>query len=102
MENILTGVTQDLQLAGYSPRTVESYSYHVKKFLEYYTKDPKQITEDEIKIYFLYLKNTKKLSGSAPRNRDFRYRSNKRTSHIRYKIHVPKNPGYGFQGFRRR
>ena len=65
MENILTGVAQDLQPAGHSPRTVESFSCHVKKFLEYYTKYPKQITEDEIKSYFLYLKYTKKLSGSA-------------------------------------
>jgi site-specific recombinase XerD len=37
----------------------------VKKFLEYFKKDPKLISEDEIKLYFLYLKNTKKLSGSS-------------------------------------
>ena len=102
MENILKNVIQDLQLAGYSPRTVEAYSYHVKKFLEYYDKDPKTITEDEIKSYFLYLKNTKKLSGSAPMNRDFRYRSNNRSSNIRNKIHVSENFGYGFQSFRYR
>lgn len=65
MENILHSVTQDLQLASYSPRTVEAYSYHVKKFLEYFDKDPKLITEDDIKSYFLYLKYTKRLSGSA-------------------------------------
>lgn len=65
MDTILKNVIQDLQLAGYSPRTVEAYSYHVKKFLEYFDKDPKTITEDEIKKYFLYLKYKKKLSGSA-------------------------------------
>ena len=65
MENIFQSVAQDLQLASYSPRTVEAYSYHVKKFLEYFGKDPKTITEDEIKHYFLYLKYTKNLSGSA-------------------------------------
>ena len=65
MENIFQSVAQDLQLASYSPRTVEAYSYHVKKFLEYFGKDPKTITEDEIKQYFLYLKYTKNLSGSA-------------------------------------
>jgi len=65
MQNILQTVTQDLQLAGYRPKTVESYSYHVKKFLEYFNKDPKIITEDEIKQYFLFLKYKKKLSGSA-------------------------------------
>ena len=102
MQKVLQDTIINLQLAGYRPRTVEAYSYHVKKFLEYYDKDPKTITEDEIKSYFLYLKNTKKLSGSAPMNRDFRYRSNNRSSHIRNKIHVPKNPGYGFQSFRYR
>lgn len=65
MQSILKNTTVDLQLAGYRPRTVEAYSYHVKKFLEYFKKDPKLISEDEIKQYFLYLKYKKKLSGSA-------------------------------------
>jgi integrase/recombinase XerD len=65
MDSILKNVFQDLQLAGYSPRTVEAYAYHVMKFLEYFNKDPRHITENEIKLYFLYLKNKKKLSGSA-------------------------------------
>ncbi len=65
MKNILQDVIQDLQLASYSPRTVEAYSYHVKKFLEYLNKAPKTITEHESKEYFLYLKYTKNLSGSA-------------------------------------
>jgi len=65
MQNILQTVTQDLQLAGYRPKTVESYSYHVKKFLDYFNKHPELICEDEIKLYFLFLKYKKKLSGSA-------------------------------------
>ncbi|MBD3224558.1 MAG: tyrosine-type recombinase/integrase [Caldithrix sp.] len=65
MDILLQAIIQDLQLAGYSPRTVEAYSYHVKKFLEYFNKDPKLICEDEIKAYFLFLKYKKKLSGSA-------------------------------------
>lgn len=65
MQSIFEKTTVDLKLAGYSQRTVEAYSYHVKKFLEYFNKPPQQITEDEIKQYFLYLKYKKKLSGSA-------------------------------------
>ncbi len=65
MQSILQETIINLQLAGYSPRTVEAYSYHVKKFLEYFNKDPKAISEDEIKQYFLFLKYKKKLSGSA-------------------------------------
>lgn len=65
MNSILQKTIIDLKLADYSPRTVEAYSYHVKKFLEYFNKDPRIIKEDEIKQYFLYLKYKKKLSGSA-------------------------------------
>jgi integrase/recombinase XerD len=65
MHSILQETIVNLQLAGYSPRTVEAYSYHVKKFLEYFDKAPNLICEDEIKQYFLYLKYKKKLSGSA-------------------------------------
>ena len=65
MSSIIQNTTTDLQLAVYSPRTVEAYSYHVKKFLEHFNKEPKFISEDEIKQYFLFLKYKKKLSGSA-------------------------------------
>jgi len=65
MYSILQDTIVNLQLAGYSPRTVEAYSYHVKKFLDYFDKAPAHIKEDEIKQYFLYLKYKKKLSGSA-------------------------------------
>ncbi len=65
MHSILQKTITDLKLASYSPRTVEAYSYHVKKFLERSGKDPRKLTEDELKQYFLYLKYKKKLSGSA-------------------------------------
>ena len=65
MHSILQETIVNLQLAGYSPRTVEAYSYHVKKFLKHFDKEPTCLTEDEIKQYFLFLKYKKKLSGSA-------------------------------------
>ena len=65
MHSILQETIINLQLAGYSPRTVEAYSYHVKKFLEYIDTEPTAVSEDEIKQYFIYLKYKKKLSGSA-------------------------------------
>jgi integrase/recombinase XerD len=65
MQSVFEKTTIDLKLAGYSQRTVEAYSYHVMKFLEYFNKPPQKITEDETKQYFLYLKYKKKLSGSA-------------------------------------
>ncbi len=71
MQSVLQNTIVDLQLAGYSPGTVEAYSYHVKKFLEYFDKNPADICEDEIKQYFLYLKYKKELLGSAPINTGF-------------------------------
>ncbi|MCF8297093.1 MAG: phage integrase N-terminal SAM-like domain-containing protein [Melioribacteraceae bacterium] len=34
--------------------------YRVKKLLEYFNKPPEQISNEEIRQYFLYLKNDKK------------------------------------------
>jgi site-specific recombinase XerD len=65
MYDLINRISEDLQLSGYSARTCESYLYSARKFLEYFNKPPEQITEDEIRKYFLYLKNTKKYSASA-------------------------------------
>ena len=46
-------------MAGYCLKTVEAYSYHVKKILDHFTKEPAAVTDDEIKQYFLYLKYKK-------------------------------------------
>jgi len=51
---------EDLQLYGFSERTQETYLYRAKKIIEYFNKPPEQITDDELRSYFLYLKNDKK------------------------------------------
>jgi site-specific recombinase XerD len=57
-----------LQLAGMSERTQECYARAVRMLLEYYDgKDPYQITEEELKAYFLYRRNTCKWSGATQR-----------------------------------
>jgi integrase/recombinase XerD len=65
MTILLTRFHEDLQLAGYSNRTCESYLYRAQKFLEYFAKPADKISDDDIRSYFLYLKNTKKYSASA-------------------------------------
>ena len=65
MYELINRVSEDLQLSGYSARTCESYLHCVRRFLLHFNKPPDQITEDEIRKYFLYLKNTKKYSASA-------------------------------------
>jgi len=51
---------EDLQLYGFSDRTQETYLYRAKKIIEYFNKPPEEITDDELRGYFLYLKNDKK------------------------------------------
>jgi len=51
---------EDLQLLGLSANTQETYPYRAKKLIEYFNKPPEEITDDELRGYFLYLKNEKK------------------------------------------
>ncbi len=55
----------DLQLAGYSPRTIESYIDTVIMLGKYYNRSPALLTEEEIRQFFLYLINERKASGSS-------------------------------------
>jgi len=48
-----------LQLRGLSARTQESYVRAVRQLAEHYHKSPDLISEEELRQYFLYLKNVK-------------------------------------------
>lgn len=48
-----------LQLRGLSERTQQSYVRAVRQLSEHYHKSPDLITEEELRQYFLYLKNVK-------------------------------------------
>jgi integrase/recombinase XerD len=56
---------EDLQLRGLSERTQEMYVRAVRQLAEHYRKSPQHITEEELRDYFLYLKNVKHYSRSA-------------------------------------
>jgi site-specific recombinase XerD len=56
---------EDLQLHGLSSRTQEIYVAAVKQLAEHCRKSPDQISEGELRAYFLYLKNVKKISPST-------------------------------------
>ena len=65
MTKLRQKMMEDLQLAGYSPRTVESYINTVRVLAEYYHRSPDLITEDEIRRFFLYMINERKVSASS-------------------------------------
>jgi len=65
MTKLRERMLQDLQLRGYSERTQQMYVRAVRKLAEHYQKSPDQITEQELRDYFLYVKNVKKWSRTA-------------------------------------
>ena len=56
---------EDLQLRGLAPKTQDSYLRAVRQLAEHYRKSPDLITEEELRLYFLYLKNDKQVSRSG-------------------------------------
>lgn len=56
---------EDMQLRGLAERTQESYVAAVRGLAEYYGKSPDKISESELRQYFLYLKNEKKVAAST-------------------------------------
>lgn len=57
-------LTGDLKLAGYAKRTQESYLSVVVNLSKYYNRSPDQLTEEELRTFFLSLK-TRQLSDST-------------------------------------
>jgi site-specific recombinase XerD len=53
---------EDLQLAGMSERTQQMYVRAVRQLAEHYKKSPEKITEEELRQYFLHIKNDRKWS----------------------------------------
>lgn len=56
---------EDMQLHGLAPRTQTSYMQAVRQLAEHYHKSPDQINQEELRQYFLYLKNDKKVTCST-------------------------------------
>jgi integrase/recombinase XerD len=56
---------EDMQLRGLAERTQEAYVAAVRQLAEHYGKSPDQISDEELRQYFLYLTNKKKASSSA-------------------------------------
>ncbi|MHB1689037.1 MAG: tyrosine-type recombinase/integrase [Ignavibacteriaceae bacterium] len=62
MNELIKRLSENMQLFGFSQRTQETYLYRVEKLIEYFNKPLDEITDDELREYFLYMQNTKKYS----------------------------------------
>ena len=56
---------EDMQLRGLAERTQESYIAAVRRLAAYYGKSPGELSEAELRAYFLYLKNERGLAASS-------------------------------------
>ena len=56
---------EDMQLRGFAPRTQDVYIQVVQQFAVYYHKSPEQISDEEVRRYFVYLMNEKRVSPST-------------------------------------
>ncbi len=56
---------EDMQLRGLSPHTQRAYVRVVRDLAIHYDKSPDQIEEEELRTYFLYLKNDKRMTRSS-------------------------------------
>lgn len=65
MTDLRKRLIEDLQLRGKSERTIEMYVRAVRQLAEHYQKSPAQISEEELRQYFLYNKNIRKWSRTA-------------------------------------
>lgn len=57
MTELRNQMLEDMKLHGFSKRTQETYLYAVSKLAEYFHKSPDLITNDELRKYFLFLKD---------------------------------------------
>ena len=62
MTELRKRMIESLQLRGLSERTQECYVRAVRQLAEHFHKSPDLISEEELRQYFLYLKNVKKWS----------------------------------------
>jgi len=62
---MLKKLETELKLRNFSEKTISSYLFHNKKFLEFSNKQPENITQDDIKLYLANLISDKKQKPSS-------------------------------------
>ena len=61
MSELREKMKMDMELKGYSPRTIKNYIGHVSNFAKYYNKSPELLRETEIRQYLHYCITERKL-----------------------------------------
>ncbi len=64
-QGVFKRFNEDLQLKGLSQKTIDMYSRAVKQLTNHYHKSPEQISDEDLRQYFLFNKNERKWSRVA-------------------------------------
>lgn len=62
---MLDKLKTELEIRGFSKRTVDTYLFHNRKFLDFMKKEPNDVIEDDAKRYIAYLMSNRKQSPSS-------------------------------------
>ena len=65
MTELYRRMVKDMQLRGFSERTQQTYLREVRKLCEHVEKSPGKVSEEELREYFLHLKNEHAFSASS-------------------------------------
>jgi len=65
MTDLCQRFAEDMDLAGYSPRSIDMYVRSVRQLSRHYQKAPDQVSDEELREYFLYNKTERGWSRTA-------------------------------------
>ena len=65
MTELRRRMLEDLQLAGFAPKTQKSYVDAVQRLARHYNRSPALLAEEEVRRFFLYLINERKFAKST-------------------------------------
>jgi len=65
IENWRARMSEDMRPRDFRPRTQESYLLAARQFIDKVGRDPDTFTDDDVRAYFLYLREEKKLAPST-------------------------------------
>lgn len=65
MTELRARMIEDLKLAGYAERTQKAYVAVVRQLAGYYRKSPDRIDESELRRYFVYLRDDRKIASGS-------------------------------------
>jgi site-specific recombinase XerD len=58
-------MSEDMRLRDFRPRTQEGYLLAVRQFIDRVAREPEALTDEDLRAYFLYLREDKKLAPST-------------------------------------